>query len=265
MPAMPRVFVTTSWDDEDRGGLKVAELLSRNRLRGTFYVPTGRLGRDPFFAADDLRTLAAAGFEIGGHTVSHAILTGLGPKDIDREVSECKEVLQAILGTEIAMFCYPKGRFNARVVSAVQRAGYCGARGTQMLTSSSAFDRFAMPTTLQAYPHRRSNYVRNLVRLRAFPVLLKAARDLIRFQDWLGLGKATFDRVLRTGGVWHLYGHPWEIEKLGLWAQLSEMLEYVSNRSSVRYVTNGQLLELVKGNAPGESEKLESRPQNVTH
>ena len=47
---MPRVFVTTSWDDEDRSGLKVAQLLSRNRLPGTFYVPTGRLGHDLFFA-----------------------------------------------------------------------------------------------------------------------------------------------------------------------------------------------------------------------
>ena len=56
-----------------------------------------------------------------------------------------------------------------------------------------------------------------------------------------------FDRVLRQGGIWHLYGHPWEIEKLGLWPQLSQMLEYVSNRSEVLYASNGQLLDLIKG------------------
>jgi peptidoglycan/xylan/chitin deacetylase (PgdA/CDA1 family) len=263
---MPRVFVTTSWDDEDRSGLKVAELLSRNRLTGTFYVPTGRLGRDPFFAADDLRTLFAAGFEIGAHTVSHALLTGLGPEELTREIGECKTVLQQILGAEIKMFCYPKGRFNAEVVSAVRRAGYRGARSTQMLTSSSAFVRFAMPTTLQAYPHGRSNYVRNLVRLGAVRVLLQSIPDLVRFQDWLGLGKARFDRVLRHGGVWHLYGHPWEIEKLGLWDQLREMLEYVSNRSGVQYVTNGRLLDLVRGDVPSGAEKLaETDPQSLIH
>src|SRR4029077_16187525 len=107
---MLRVFVTTSWDDDDRSGLKVAELLSRHRLRGTFYVPTAKLGGDSLFAAEDLRALAAAGFEIGAHSVSHAILTSLGPLDLAREISECKKVLQQILGTEITMFCYPKGR-----------------------------------------------------------------------------------------------------------------------------------------------------------
>ena len=261
---MPRVFVTTSWDDEDRSGLKVAQLLSRNRLPGTFYVPTGRLGHDLFFAADDLRTLSTAGFEIGAHTVSHAILTGLGPEELTREIGECKIVLQQILGAEITMFCYPKGRFNAEVVSAVRRAGYRGARSTQMLTSSSAFDRFAMPTTLQAYPHGRSNYVRNLARLGAVRVLLQSIPDLVRFQDWLELGKAKFDRVLRKGGVWHLYGHPWEIEKLGLWAQLKEMLEYVSNRGGVQYVTNGRLLDVVRGAAPTGAGKLsQTDPQSV--
>ncbi|MGD1022111.1 MAG: polysaccharide deacetylase family protein [Candidatus Sulfotelmatobacter sp.] len=263
---MPNVFVTTSWDDEAHSGLKVAELLERSQLRGTFYVPTGRLGEDSFFSAADLRTLCAAGFEIGAHTVSHAILSDLNSQELEREVSECKAALQEILGTEIRMFCYPRGRFNANVVSALQQAGYAGARSTQMLSSSAAFGRFAMPTTLQAYPHHRSNYVRNLVRLRAAGALLKSLPDLVRFEDWLQLGKATFDRVVRNGGVWHLYGHPWEIEKLGLWPQLSEMLEYVSNRSGVQYVTNGQLLALVKGEMPVQSEKLaKTPPHSVVH
>jgi peptidoglycan-N-acetylglucosamine deacetylase len=263
---MPNAFVTTSWDDEARSGLKVAELLSRNQLRGTFYVPTGCLGQDSFFSVADLRTLSATGFEIGAHTVSHAILTGLGSRELDREVSECKAGLQEILGSEIRMFCYPRGRFNGDVVNAVQGAGYAGARSAQMLSSSAAFDRFAMPTTLQVYPHRRSNYVRNLVRLRAVGALLKSVPELLWFEDWLQLGKATFDRVVRDGGVWHLYGHPWEIEKLGLWPQLIEMLEYVGHRSGVQYVTNGQLLALVKDAAPVHSETLaKTPPQGVVH
>jgi peptidoglycan-N-acetylglucosamine deacetylase len=263
---MPTVFVTTSWDDDDGSGLRVADLLSRYGLTGTFYVPTARLGRDPFLTADDLRSLAAAGFEIGGHTVSHAILPGLSAEELAREIGECKTVLEQILGTEITMFCYPKGRFNPDVVCAVQRAGYRGARGTQMLASSKAFDRFAIPTTLQAYPHRRSNYARNLVRLGAVRGLLAAIPELIRFENWLQLGKSTFDRVLRRGGVWHLYGHSWEIEKLGLWAQLDEMLAYVSNRSGVQYVTNGQLLGLMRGDVPNEAgTPAETHTQSVIH
>ena len=124
MPAMPQVFVTTSWDDDDRSGLKLGELLSAYRLPGTFYVPTGRLGRDSLFTASDLRTLSAAGFEIGGHTVTHAVLTELGSGQQAREISACKSTLQQILGREVTMFCYPKGRFNAQVMSEVQRSGF---------------------------------------------------------------------------------------------------------------------------------------------
>jgi peptidoglycan/xylan/chitin deacetylase (PgdA/CDA1 family) len=246
---MPRVFVTTSWDDEDRSGLRVADVLNRYGLRGTFYVPTGKLGHDPFFTAADLRTLSVAGFEIGAHTVSHAILTEIGREELMREVGDCKAELQQILGAEVTMFCYPKGRFNAKVVSAVEQAGYRGARGTQMLDS--------------AYPHRRSNYVRNLIRLGAFGALFESVPDLIGFNGWLELGKKRFDRVMRRGGIWHLYGHPWEIEKLGLWDQLGEMLQYVSNRSGVEYVTNGQLLELVMGSVPKKTGVAETGPQSA--
>lgn len=253
---MPQVFVTTSWDDDDRSGLQVAELLSAYRLPGTFYVPTGRLGGNSFFSPNDLRALSTAGFEIGGHTVSHAILTELGPVEHAREVSGCKTTLQEILGREVTMFCYPKGRFNAEVVSAVQRAGYRGARGTQMLSSSNAFPPFDMPITVQAYPHRRSNYLRNLVRLGAVGALLKSSVDLVLFKDWLRLGKKMFDRVRREGGVWHLSGHPWELEKHQLWPQLREMFGYVSNQSGVQYVTNGQLLALVHGELSASPEKL---------
>ncbi len=262
---MGKTFVTTSWDDDDRSGLKVAELLRRYHLPGTFYIPTGRLGSDSFLSPADLKVFAAAGFEIGAHSVSHAILPTLDSTQLEREVRECKVVLQENLGTEVVMFCYPKGRFNEKVINAVQDAGYKGARTTQMLSSSASFEQFAMPTTLQAYPHRRSNYVRNLLRLRAPGELLKSLPYLLRFKDWLKLGKSTFDQVLSDGGVWHLYGHPWEIEKLDLWAQLSEMFAYVSNHQSVEYVTNGRLSDLVRGEAVRQDKELAKSSPTVVH
>jgi peptidoglycan/xylan/chitin deacetylase (PgdA/CDA1 family) len=245
MPARPRVLVTTSWDDDAVSGLRVAELLAARGLRGTFYTPTARLGQQAMFSSGDLRRLAAEEFEIGAHTVSHAILTRVSRQEVSREVGECKQTLQQILGREVTMFCYPKGRCNAEVEQAVKQAGYQGARGTRMLSTSADFLPFAVPTTVQAYPHTRANYVRNLVRAGALPALAKAAPDLIRFESWLQMGKMLFDRVLRDGGVWHLYGHPWEIEKLNLWSQLAEMLDYVGQRESVTYCTNGQLLKPV--------------------
>jgi len=52
--------------------------------------------------------------------------------------------------------------------------------------------------------------------------------------------------VRAQDGVWHLWGHSCEIERYRMWKQLEEVLRYVSGRSDVRYLTNGQLVnELV--------------------
>jgi peptidoglycan-N-acetylglucosamine deacetylase len=248
---MPRVVVTTSWDDDDRCGLKVGELLSSHSLRATFYVPTGKLGNDASLSAGDIRNLSTAGFEIGGHTVSHAILTDIGREQLVKEVNECKSELQQILSAEVAMFCYPKGRFNSEVMSAVKRAGYRGARTTQMLAYSGTFSPFAIPVTVQAYPHQRTNYLRSMLRNGAVGPMLKSIPDLVSFQNWISLAQHMFDRVLRNGGVWHLYGHPWEIERLNLWNDLKEIFQYVSQKPGVLYLTNGELVQLLTTNGNG--------------
>jgi peptidoglycan-N-acetylglucosamine deacetylase len=242
----PRVIVTTSWDDDASSGLDMAHLLGERGLPGTFYVPTGQLGEPSRFTRRDLVALAGDGFEIGGHTVSHRILTEVNQSDLVREVGDCKKTLEQILGREVATFCYPRGRFNAAVVGEVERAGYRGARTTRMLCTQAEFPAMKMPTTIQAFPHGRSNYVRNAIRLKGTIELAKSSFDLLAFESWLALGKKLFDRVLAQGGVWHLYGHPWEIEKLNLWSQVKEILDYVAQREGVTYLTNAQLLS---GNA----------------
>jgi hypothetical protein len=103
-----------------------------------------------------------------------------------------------------------------------------------------------MPTTLQAFPHRSAGYLRDLGRAKNIPGLWKFTTELSRFESWIDLGKRLFSQVLEEGGVWHLYGHSWEIDDLGLWDELSEMLDHVSHRSNVIYLTNGELLSLVK-------------------
>jgi peptidoglycan/xylan/chitin deacetylase (PgdA/CDA1 family) len=179
---------------------------------------------------------------------------------------DCKQVLQEVVGREVTTFCYPRGRFDARVVREVERAGYRGARSTQILFSGAIFPPYEMPTTVQAYPHRRSNYVRNLVRLGAIPELLKSMPDILSFDNWLQLGKRLFDRTLRHGGTWHLYGHPWEIEKLNLWSDVKEMFDYVSHRESVTYVTNGELLQRMKPQREHDTEKaVESHARSLVN
>jgi peptidoglycan-N-acetylglucosamine deacetylase len=242
--AAKTVVVTTSWDDGDCSDLKLAELLAERGLPATFYVTTGGLGAGPTMSPSHLRGLAQAGFEIGAHTVTHPILSALSGAALVREVVECKQVLEQILGREVPSFAYPKGRGNAEVARRLEEAGYRSARGLRMLSLSCAFPRFDMPFTVQAYPHNWARYARNLVKRGAMVTLAKSSVEIARSKNWVQLGKAMFDRALREGGAWHLVGHSWETERIGGWGELTEMLDYVRGRDGVRYLTNGQLAEL---------------------
>ena len=142
------------------------------------------------------------------------------------------------------MFCYPNGRFDANVVRALREAGYRGARTVRMLATSPTFNPFEMPTTLQVFPHQRLTYLKNAARSRSLKSLRSSLFQMHRLGNWVELGKRLFDEVLKSGGIWHLYGHSWEIESLGLWGELGEILDYVSGRSEVLYVPNCMLLDL---------------------
>ena len=242
----PRI-VTTSWDDGDPRDIRIAELLRSRGLAGTFYIPMSGYLNNKTLVASDLRALSSEGFEIGAHSVSHKSLTLLRDDQLEREVRTCKQILEQSVGEEVSMFCYPNGRYNPRVIQEVRCAGYKGARTTWMLSTGTDFRPFEMPTTLQAFPHPRTGYLRDLGRAKNIPGLWKFTTELSRFKSWLDLGKKLFSRVLEYGGIWHLYGHSWEIDDLSLWGELREMLDHVSHRKDVTYVTNSQLLSLLNG------------------
>ena len=238
-------IVTTSWDDGASADLKVAELLGAQALCGTFYVPIEGHPKPERMSGSDLRALDRGGFEIGAHGVSHPDLTSCSPADLACEVGGSKQQLENELGRAVRMFAYPKGHYNQRVISSLKEAGYLGARTTRMMSRRINFDPFQMPTSLQAYPHSRSGYLRNLGR--AFS-LGRAAEYFARLQDaggWVSLAKGLFDAVLRDGGVWHLYGHSWEVDALELWKSLEEVFSYVAMRPGVLYLSNSQVLSLI--------------------
>lgn len=257
----PRI-VTTSWDDGDRLDLRLAELLRSRKIPGTFYVPiTPYMGR-PALTHAELRALSSEGFEIGAHGFSHKHLWKLSPEELAAEITPCKPILEDILGTEVRMFCYPRGRYDSRVVRTLQEAGYRGARTVRMLATRLAFDPFEMPTTLQVSPHPRSSYIKNIARARKLEGVQVCLAHILRLGNWLELGKRLFDSVLQNGGIWHLYGHSWEIEELGLWRGLEEMLDYVCKREGVTYVSNGKLIPLSGAQTAIQSDKIGAYEDN---
>jgi hypothetical protein len=114
-----------------------------------------------------------------------------------------------------------------------------------MLSVGMSFNPFEMPTTLQAYRHGSADYIKDLGRARNASGLWRFTTELSDFKSWLEIGRRLFSRVMERGGIWHLYGHSWEIDEHKLWLELVEMLDYVAHREGVLYLTNSHALSLV--------------------
>jgi len=79
---------------------------------------------------DQLRTLAAAGIEIGAHTKTHCRLTRVDDAQLVDELGGAKQRLEEVLDRPVMSLCYPNGApadYDARVIQACERAGYHSA------------------------------------------------------------------------------------------------------------------------------------------
>lgn len=86
----------------------------------------GRLPRLPLVSTGQLEELVSAGWEVGGHTHTHAPLPGLQGGRLAWEMDTSTAVLEDLLGREVATFAYPYGRCDpASRRAAGARYGLC--------------------------------------------------------------------------------------------------------------------------------------------
>ena len=83
--------------------------------------------KDLMLSWDDVRTLAAQGFSIGAHTVSHPILSRMTSERAWREIAESRAMVDSQCGGAPRAFAYPNGKpedYSPAVVEHVRRAGF---------------------------------------------------------------------------------------------------------------------------------------------
>ena len=89
-----RTFVmTTSWDDGHPLDLRVAELLAKSGLTGTFYVP--RSSQKPVMNHSQIRELSNS-FEIGAHTLEHVTIDRLPDREARIQLSGSREWIEEL-------------------------------------------------------------------------------------------------------------------------------------------------------------------------
>jgi peptidoglycan/xylan/chitin deacetylase (PgdA/CDA1 family) len=78
-----------------------------------------------------VRELLAAGWELDAHSITHPDLTRLDDIELWHQVYGSRTELQRQFHVPVDFFCYPSGRYDARVINAVRLAGYLGATTTR--------------------------------------------------------------------------------------------------------------------------------------
>jgi peptidoglycan/xylan/chitin deacetylase (PgdA/CDA1 family) len=107
------------------------------------------LPHDLMMTSAQVRELHHAGMTIGGHTVSHPILSKLSESCAEAEIAQGKERLEEIIGTPIALFAYPNGKpgrdYRPEHVAIVKKIGFVGAVSTAWGTATTGCDILQVP------------------------------------------------------------------------------------------------------------------------
>lgn len=93
--------------------------------------------------------LAASGFDVGAHTVTHPILSRLTTEDARREIAGSKADVEAIIGRPARLFAYPNGvpnqDYTAAHVALVRKCGFVAAVSTAWGVAAAGADVFQLP------------------------------------------------------------------------------------------------------------------------
>ena len=93
--------------------------------------------------------LAQTGFALGGHTVSHPILSQLDPATAHDEIARGRKRLEELTGSRVGLFAYPNGRpdldYGVAATRLVRELGFDGAVSTSRGAARVGSDPFQIP------------------------------------------------------------------------------------------------------------------------
>lgn len=116
---------------------RAAPLLAARGVPAVLFALAGRLGGrsswmpampdEPLLDRAGLRELEAHGVRVEAHGWDHALLPGLPPAELRRQVADARAALADVLGRPPVAFAYASGQHDAAARRAVRDAGYaCG-------------------------------------------------------------------------------------------------------------------------------------------
>lgn len=127
---LPPKTVIITFDDGNQDNYEYAfPIMQKYGFIGAIYIVANRLRAEGFLSAEQLQEMAAAGWEIGSHSMTHTDLTDVFAHKIREELLDSRLRLEHEIGVEVRSFAYPFGSFASELASRVENYGYWTAMG----------------------------------------------------------------------------------------------------------------------------------------
>lgn len=240
---MKETIITTSWDDGSICDLKLANLLKKYNIPATFYIP---IKADFINVLDPVKIRdISKNFDIGGHTYNHQHLTEVSRRIASKEIVESKKKLEDIIGRKTELFSYPGGVWNGEIIELTKKAGFKGARTIERF-KTSIDDPYKMGITSHVYNHGALSQIKQLIGSGEEGLIFNLIGELLLNKDWAETSLLTLKECIKEGGIWHLFGHSWEIEKYDFWEGLEALfreIKKISKRENLMLLDNTQVIE----------------------
>ena len=139
--------------------------------RATLYVSDGHLGAQadwlgrwapdfgPMLTWDEVEQVAAAGVEIGNHSMIHHPLDVLPAAQLHGEIVNAHDELEQRLQLKVRSFAYPHGYNSRRVRELVARTGHDNATEVGRRLHTPGEHRFAVPRLMPTPDHSGADLV----------------------------------------------------------------------------------------------------------
>ena len=230
--------VTCSYDDGQYHDIRLAEILDKHGIKGTFNLCSKRIGQETpsrrLTVEEIQKHLLGKGHEIAIHGEDHISPVLSRPTKAIQDVLNCRLALEQTFGILVRGYAFPdvalrnfqNGATKESVCSFLQELGIAYARN--IITEEAPS--YALPTDWLAW---------NATVHHSHP---KAAEFA---QEFANLTPDTLYRARRWPRLFMLWGHSFEFDRANNWELLEELCEILGNKEDTWYATCMEIYEYV--------------------
>ncbi len=142
LPARPIII---TFDDGNIDTYTTAfPIMQRYGFTGVIYIVGSYVGAEQYMSADQIKEMAAAGWEVGSHSMTHADLALIDPEKARYEIVNSKKYLEKMLGVPVNTIAYPFGNSSVNINDYAYAAGYIAGMSLGNSSSHGAGNLFVL-------------------------------------------------------------------------------------------------------------------------